>query len=135
MTWGQRLLNDLWITSFSCGFMIWLLLHPFPNSCQQVFPLLVCCRLISLMGIARHRNQGRCRRHRHCGILYLSPVPDHSGTGLGPLIPVPDWFRHRNFCSFRYRTDWMPDSPTFRHLKKLLVVVVKGITSALLCGR
>ncbi len=27
-------------------------------------------------------------------------------------------FRHQHFCSFRYRTDWMPDSPTFRHLKK-----------------
>jgi hypothetical protein len=37
-----------------------------------------------------------------------------SGTGQGPLILVPDWFRHRNFCSFRYRTDWMPDSPTVR---------------------
>ncbi len=56
--------------------------------------------------------------HRHSGILYLSPVPEHSGTGLDPLIPVPDWFRHRHFCSFRYRTDWMRDSPTFRHLKK-----------------
>jgi hypothetical protein len=52
--------------------------------------------------------------------------------------------RHRNFCSFRYRLDWMPKSlafrhknfaklkrntmhvysPTFRHLKKLSVVVV-----------
>ncbi len=45
-----------------------------------------------------------CRRHRHSGILYLSPVPEHSGTGLGPyfstglvpasaflFIPVPDW--------------------------------------------
>jgi hypothetical protein len=46
--------------------------------------------------------------HRHSGILYFSPVPEHSGTGLGPLIPVPDWFWHRNFfCSFRYRTDWI----------------------------
>jgi hypothetical protein len=26
-------------------------------------------------------------------ILYLSPVPENSGTGMGPLIPVPDWFR------------------------------------------
>jgi hypothetical protein len=23
-----------------------------------------------------------------------------SGTGLVTLIPVPDWFRHRHFCSF-----------------------------------
>jgi hypothetical protein len=24
----------------------------------------------------------------------FSPVPEHSRTGLGPLIPVPGWFRH-----------------------------------------
>ncbi len=41
------------------------------------------------------------------------PVPD----GV-PVIPVPDWFRHQLFCSFRYRTDWTPESPAFRHLKK-----------------
>ncbi len=34
--------------------------------------------------------------HRHSGILYLSPVPEHSGTGLVQAsaflcIPVPDW--------------------------------------------
>jgi hypothetical protein len=68
--------------------------------------------------IAGHRHRGRCRRHRHSGILCLRPLPEHSRIGLGTLIPVPDWFRHRHFCSFRYRTDWMPDSPTFRHLKK-----------------
>ncbi len=56
--------------------------------------------------------------HRHSGILYLSPVPEHSGTGLGPFIPVPDWFQHQHFGSFRYRSDWMPGSPTFRHFKK-----------------
>ncbi len=48
------------------------------------------------------------------------PVPD-----WGTLISVPDWFRHRNFYSFRCRTDWMPDCPTSRPLKKLLLVVVK----------
>jgi hypothetical protein len=32
-------------------------------------------------------------------------------------IPVPDWLRHRHFCAFRYQTELMPDSPTFRHLK------------------
>ncbi len=73
---------------------------------------------ICVKTIAGHRHRGRCRRHRHSGILYLSPVPEHFGTGLSPLIPVPNWFRHRHFCSFRYRTAWMPDSPTFRHLKK-----------------
>ncbi len=56
--------------------------------------------------------------HRHSSILYLSQVPEHSGTRLGTLISVPDWFRHQHFCSYRYRTDWTPDSPTFRHLKK-----------------
>jgi hypothetical protein len=29
--------------------------------------------------------------------MYLSPVPEHSGSGLGPLIPIPDCFWHRNF--------------------------------------
>jgi hypothetical protein len=72
-----------------------------------------------------HQHRGRCCRHRHSGILYLSPVPEHSGTGLGPLISEPNWFRHRNFCLFRYRTDWMPDGQTFK--EKLLLVVVKGI--------
>ena len=51
-----------------------------------------------LVGIAGHRHRGRCRRHRHSGIMYLSPVQKHSGTGLYPLIPVPNWFRHRCFC-------------------------------------
>ncbi len=46
-------------------------------------------------GWGRHR--GRCRRNRHSDILCLSPVPEHSGTGLGLLIPVPNWFRHRRF--------------------------------------
>jgi hypothetical protein len=49
---------------------------------------------------AGHRHQGRCRWHWHSGILYLSPVTEHSGTGQGPLFPVPDWFRHLHFCSF-----------------------------------
>jgi hypothetical protein len=70
------------------------------------------------MSIAGHRDRGRCRRHRHSGILYLSPVPQHFGTGLGPLIPVPNWSQHRHFSSFRYRTDRMQDNPTFRNLKK-----------------
>ncbi len=68
--------------------------------------------------IAGHRHRGRCRRHRRSGILYLVPVLEHSGIKLGPLIPVPDWIRHQHFCLFRYLSDWMPDSPKFRHLKK-----------------
>jgi hypothetical protein len=53
----------------------------------------------------RHRHRGRCRRHRHSGILYLSPVLEHSVTRTGSpysvtrlvlaseflFIPVPDW--------------------------------------------
>ncbi len=62
--------------------------------------------------------------HWHSGILYLSPVLEHYGTGFDPLIPVPDWFRHPHFCSFRYKTDRMPDSPTFRHLKKGVILHV-----------
>jgi len=34
-----------------------------------------------------------------------------SGTGLGPLIPLLDWFWHLHLCSFRYQTHWMPNSP------------------------
>jgi hypothetical protein len=87
------------------------------------------------MSIAGHRNSGilylsPVSEHSGTGLGRLIPVPDwvalfryrtgspYSGTGLGRLIPVPDWFRHRHFCSFRYRTDWMSDSPTFRHLKR-----------------
>ena len=69
--------------------------------------------------IAGHRHRGLCRRHRHFGIWHLSPVPEHAGTGLDPLIPVPDSSRHRHFNSFRYRTDWMPYSRAFRLLKTL----------------
>jgi hypothetical protein len=52
--------------------------------------------------------------HRHYSIQYLSPVPEHSGMGLGPLIPVQDWLWHSHYCSFRYRTDQMADSPAFK---------------------
>jgi hypothetical protein len=37
--------------------------------------------------------------------LYHSLLAEHSGTWLGPLITLPDWFRHRHFCSFR--SDWL----------------------------
>jgi hypothetical protein len=55
-------------------------------------------------------------------------VPEHSGTGLCPLIPVPNcrtvvW--HWHFCSFRYRTDCMDagksDSLALQHLKNLYI--------------
>ncbi len=80
--------------------------------------LTLISRCNGIITIAGHRPWVRCRRHRYSGILYLSPVTEHSDTGLGPLNPVPNWFHHQHFCSFRYRTDWMPDRPTFRHLKK-----------------
>ncbi len=69
--------------------------------------------------LAGHRHRVQCRRHRHSGILHLSPVPEHSVTGLGPLISVKDCPRHRHFNSFRNQTDLMPYSPTSRHLKKV----------------
>jgi hypothetical protein len=34
-------------------------------------------------------------RHRHSGIRHLSPVSEHSGTGLLPLILVLDWLQYR----------------------------------------
>ncbi len=36
-------------------------------------------------------------------ILYLSPVPEHSDTGMGSLIPVLDWFRVGFFVHFGSR--------------------------------
>jgi hypothetical protein len=36
-----------------------------------------------LFGVAGHRHQGWCRRHGHSGPRHLSPVPEHSGIGLG----------------------------------------------------
>jgi hypothetical protein len=50
---------------------------------------------------------------------HLNPVPEHSDTGLGPLISVKDCPRHRHFNSFRNQTDQMPHSPTSRPLKTL----------------
>jgi hypothetical protein len=81
---------------------------------------LTCLSKIHLFGIARHRHLDQCRRHRHSGIGYLSPVPKHSGTGLVPRISVPDWFRHRHFCSFWYRTDRNTGCRTVRHYKNTL---------------
>jgi hypothetical protein len=46
--------------------------------------------------------------------LHLSPVPDHSGSGMCPLIPVQDCLRHYHSFSFRYRTNRMSDSRAFK---------------------
>jgi hypothetical protein len=80
------------------------------------------CSFSSSTGMitAGHRNRGRCRRRRHSGVLYLSPVPEHFGTGMGTLITVPDWFRHPHFFSFRYRTDWMPEVGDILPFKKVV---------------
>jgi hypothetical protein len=69
--------------------------------------------------LAGHRHRDQCRRHRYSGTQHLIPVLEHSCTRLGSLIPVPDCFRHLYFYSFRYRSDWMPYSPPFCHLKRL----------------
>ncbi len=58
------------------------------------------------------------------GIRHLSPVQEHSGTGLGTLIPVPDKFRHRHHFSFGYRTNQMPGSPAFQHYQKLCTILL-----------
>jgi hypothetical protein len=63
---------------------------------------------------------GAGHRHRHSGIRYVSLVLEHSGTGLGPLIPVPyrAGFAIGSFVPSVYRTDWTPHIPAFRHFKK-----------------
>ncbi len=64
-----------------------------------------------------------------CVIRHLSPVPEHAGTGLCPLIPVPGWFRRLHFfhsgtgltgCRSE-RTDWMPGSPQFGFKKNSFI--------------
>ncbi len=118
-------------------------LYPVRDSCVRIAPrkIVIYSQLpfntfsYWHMIIAGHRHQGRCLWHRHSGISKLSPVPEHSGTGLGFLItapgllrhrefPVPDWvslFRYRaysgigSFFSFRYQNGQMPKSPAFRH--------------------
>jgi hypothetical protein len=61
------------------------------------------------MNIDGHRHQGRCRRHQYSGINHLSLVPEDSGTGRGLIIPVPEWFRHRNFFLIPI-PDWLDDN-------------------------
>ncbi len=34
---------------------------------------------------------------KHFSIRHLNLVPDHSITGLGSIIPVPEWLQHRHF--------------------------------------
>ncbi len=62
-------------------------------------------------------------------------VPGSFGYWTGSPYSGTRLVRHRNFCSFWYRTDWMldtVDSLSFRQWKKLLVVVAIGIPSACL---
>ncbi len=49
-------------------------------------------------------------RHRHFGIHHLILVLENSGTGMGLLIPVPDWFRHQHLKkpSGRKSHTWAP---------------------------
>jgi hypothetical protein len=65
----------------------------------------------------------QCCRHRYFGIQHLRYRYRYryrsSGTGLDSLISVPDSFPHRHIYSFLYRTDRMPYSPAFWHLKAL----------------
>jgi hypothetical protein len=46
------------------------------------------------------RHQSRCHRHRHPGMLILSPTSEHSGNTLGSLILVSDLFWHRIFFCY-----------------------------------
>jgi hypothetical protein len=42
--------------------------------------------LRGLNSIAGYRHRGRCHQQPHTGILYLSPVPEHSGAELLPEL-------------------------------------------------
>jgi hypothetical protein len=42
------------------------------------------------------------------------------GTGLGHLLPVLDWFLHRQLFSFQCRTNWVQLSPVIQHSKKIV---------------
>ncbi len=74
------------------------------------------------------RNEG-VQNHSWASASVFRHSSSQSGTGafgLGLLIPVPNWFRHRYMFSFRCRTDRMPDSPTFRNSIKLLGKLLYG---------
>ncbi len=72
-----------------------------------------------------HRDRGRCRRHRHSGILYLCPVPEHSGTGLVPASAF----------LFILVPDLLDAGQSIRYTSILLVLVVeKGIPSVQTAG-
>ncbi len=68
--------------------------------------------------ISIHNYHSWASASRHSSIRSLSPVLEHSDTGLGPLILVQDLLWRQHFCWFWYRTDWMLDCLAFRHLKK-----------------
>jgi hypothetical protein len=78
----------------------------------------MACFPTYLISIAGHRHRDQCRRHQYSGTQHLSPVPEHSGTGLTSLIPVPG-FRHWHFKAFWHRTDMIPYNPAFWHWKSL----------------
>jgi hypothetical protein len=58
-----------------------------PFSLVPTFKLQFSALKLFVITIAGHRHRGQCRRHRNSGIRHLSPVPEHSGTGMDPLIP------------------------------------------------
>jgi hypothetical protein len=49
----------------------------------------------------------------HFGIRHLSPVPEHSGAGIGPFIPALDRFQHWHYILFLYRSDKNAEMPDF----------------------
>ncbi len=105
----------------------------FPQQKQFLTPLWSCLPsyLSCLHKVSRNNSFPNFLPHFKFGIpasAFRHPVSQPC-TGAfryrtGPLNPVTNWIRHRNFCSLRYRTDWMPDSSTIRHLKKLLVIIL-----------
>ncbi len=119
------LTHKKWITVWASGGEAWLLLRKawqcLYTPCTFNDRVLARGRLLtlygllpSLAGIAGHRHQIWCHRHRHSGIRHLSPVQEPSVAGLGPIISVPDW---PAFAFFIHSGSSHSD---FQHLQKLI---------------
>jgi hypothetical protein len=87
----QQLICWVWLKTLAKSTVYNCLQDSFStDTAQSIFDLWLSYK-------AEHQHIGRCRRHRHSGISFQYRI-----------ISVPDWFRHRHYCSFVERTD--PDA-------------------------